>query len=84
MTSDHKGGMPSRFRARMSRMKKAVTLRRFDSLDGMKAESYRYWQQQPAHARLAAVTELNAELEALKGIRGDAPRLQRTVRLLKR
>ena len=68
----------------MCAMRKPMTLRRFRSLEEMKLDSYRYWRAQPAHARLAAVTELNADLYAMKGIRGDAPRLQRTIQLLKR
>ena len=68
----------------MCAMKKPMTLRRFRSVDDMKTESYRYWREQPAHARLAAVMELNDELYRMKGIPGDAPRLQRTVQLLKR
>ena len=68
----------------MDSMKEHMTLRRFRSLEYMKRDSFRYWREQPAHARLAAVSELNAELYALKGIPGDAPRLQRTAQLLKR
>jgi hypothetical protein len=60
------------------------TFRRFGSFDEMKADARRYWRTQPPHARLMAVTELNNELYALKGAPGDAPRLQRTVRILKR
>jgi hypothetical protein len=65
-------------------MERQLALRRFRTFDEMKAESYRYWRQQPDHVRLAAVTELNAEIFALKGIPGDASRLQRVVQLLKR
>ena len=65
-------------------MGKQITLRRFGSFDEMKADTYRYWRQQPDFARLAAVTELNAEIYGLKGLPGDASRLQRIVRLLKR
>ena len=70
--------------AKMRFMEREITLRRLGSLDEMKADSYSYWRRQPAFARLAAVTELNSDLAALKGTRGDAPRLQRVVRLLKR
>lgn len=65
-------------------MNRTVSLRRFHSLAEMKADSYRYWREQQPAARLAAVADLNAEIYALKGAPGDAPRLQRTVRLLKR
>jgi hypothetical protein len=65
-------------------MERVVTLRLFRSFDDMKTDSYRYWQEQPEFARLEAVSELNAELYALKGIPGDAPRLQRIVRILER
>lgn len=66
----------------MAVMQRETVLRRFTSLDDMKADSYRYWRRQPDFARLAAVTELNSDIWALKG--SDAPRLQRIVRLLKR
>jgi hypothetical protein len=65
-------------------MEKDMMLRRLRSFKEMKADSYRYWRRQPGHARLAAVTELNSDMWALKGAGGDAPRLQRVVRLLKR
>ena len=64
--------------------KRQVSLRRFCDFEALKADSYRYWREQPPHARLSAVAELNAELNALKGVAGNGPRLQRTVRLLKR
>jgi hypothetical protein len=65
-------------------MEREITLRRFGSFEDMKADSYRYWREQPEHARLAAVAELNSDTWALKGRLGDAPGLQRTIRLLKR
>jgi hypothetical protein len=65
-------------------MDRKITLRRFGSFEEAKADSYRYWRSRPGFERLAAVTELNSDLWQLKGLRGDAPRLQRVVRILKR
>jgi hypothetical protein len=62
-------------------MERETTLRRFTGFDDMKADSYRYWRGQPDFARLAAVTELNSDIWALKG--SDAPRLQRVVRVIR-
>jgi hypothetical protein len=54
-------------------------LRKYTSLDEMKADEYRYWQSRPAHERLDAVEEMVATAYALKGwkMEPDVPRLQR-------
>lgn len=59
-------------------------IRRFDSLEAMKAAEYAYWQQRPAHERMDAVAEITAEAYGLKEPQSDAPRLQRTLVHLKR
>jgi len=55
------------------------TLRRYTSLDEMKADEYRYWQSRPAYERIDAVEELNLAARAIKGLEPetDVPRLQR-------
>jgi len=54
-------------------------LRKYTSLDEMKADEYRYWQSRPAHERLDAVKEMVAAAYALKGwkMEPDVPRSQR-------
>jgi hypothetical protein len=59
-------------------------IRRYDSLDAMKAEEYAYWQQRPDHERIAAVSEITSEAYGLKDARSNVPRLQRTLVHLKR
>jgi len=55
------------------------TIRKYTSLDEMKADEYRYWQSRPVHERMDAVEELIQTAYALKGweIEPDVPRLQR-------
>jgi len=55
------------------------TLRRYSSLDEMKADEYRYWQTRPVYERVAAISELTEEGYRLKGVATDAFRLQRTL-----
>jgi hypothetical protein len=55
------------------------TIRKYASLQEMKADEYRYWQSRPVHERLAAVSELTEEGYRLKGVEPDAFRLQRTL-----
>lgn len=64
--------------------KSRFAIRRFTSLDEMKAEEYEYWQQQPAQKRMEAVDEITREAFGLKGRSGDEPRLQRTLSVVKR
>lgn len=59
-------------------------IKRYDSLDEMKADEYRYWQQQPDHVRLTATFELSREAYALKATPADAARLQRPLVQLER
>jgi len=53
------------------------TIRKYTSLDEMKADEYRYWQSRPVHERIDAVSELTQEQYEMKGI--NVPRLQRTL-----
>ncbi len=55
------------------------TIRRYTSLDEMKADEYRYWQSRPVHERVAAISELTEDGYRLKGFGRDAFRLQRTL-----
>jgi hypothetical protein len=60
------------------------TIRKYTSLDEMKADEYRYWQSRPVHERMDAVSELTQALYAMKGAVPDVPRLQRTLVRLQR
>jgi hypothetical protein len=55
------------------------TIRKYSSLDEMKADEYRYWQSRPAHERIDAAEEMIRDAYALKGweMPPDVPRLQR-------
>ena len=55
------------------------TIRKYDSLEDMKADEYRYWQSRPVHERMDAVSELTLAMYAMKGAGADVPRLQRTL-----
>jgi hypothetical protein len=59
-------------------------IRRYESLDALKAEEYAYWQQRPDHERIAAVSAITSEAYGLKDARSNVPRLQRTLVHLKR
>ncbi len=59
--------------------KSLFTIRKFDSLDALKDEEYRYWQGRPACERLAAVSELTTEAYRLKDPSVNVSRLQRTI-----
>ncbi len=48
------------------------------SLDGIKADEYRYWQSRSFEERMEAVSELNQAFYALKS-GPDVPTLQRTL-----
>jgi hypothetical protein len=56
-------------------MDKAI--RRYASLDEMKADEYRYWQSRPVHERMQPLSELTEEMYAMKVAAPDVPRLQR-------
>ena len=64
--------------------KSQFQVRRYESLEAMKADEYLYWQQRPDHERIAAVSEISNEAYGLKGYRPDAQRLERTLVHLKR
>jgi hypothetical protein len=59
-------------------------IRRFASLDAMKADEYSYWQSRPAHERLAATSEISTEASRIKDAATNVSRLQRTLSHLKR
>jgi hypothetical protein len=59
--------------------KSRFAIRRYESLEAMKADEYAYWRQRPGHERIAAVSELTREAYGLKDLRPDVPRLQRTL-----
>jgi hypothetical protein len=54
-------------------------IRKYESLEAMKDEEYRYWQQRPAHERIAAVSEITTEMYRLKDPAFHVSRLQRTL-----
>ncbi len=55
------------------------TIRKYASLDEMKADEYRYWQSRPAYERLDAVEEMAQVAYTLKGweMEPDVPGSQR-------
>ncbi len=55
------------------------SIRKFSSLDAMKAEEYRYWQSVPVRERIQAVWDITLESYRLRGEIQDVPRLQRTL-----
>ena len=69
------------FRARAAKRRATWVMTTYHDLDQMKADEYAYWQSQPAHARLAAISELTTEQYAMKG--QHVRRLQRTLVRLK-
>lgn len=69
------------FRANAERRRATWSLIRYDDLAEMKADEYRFWQSQPGHARIAAISQLTAEQYAMKG--QHVRRLQRTLVRLK-
>jgi hypothetical protein len=64
--------------------KPRFAIRRYASLEEMKADEYQYWQQQPAYVRMDAVEEITRESYSLKDSLSNVSRLQRTVSHLKR
>ena len=67
-----------------SERKARFPIRKFKSLEAMKAEEYAYWQQRPDYERIAAVSELTLELYRLKDPSIDVSGLQRTLVHLQR
>jgi hypothetical protein len=59
--------------------KSRFPIRKFDSLQAMKDEEYRYWQGRPASERIAAVSEITTEVYRLKDPGVNVYRLQRTL-----
>jgi hypothetical protein len=55
------------------------SIRKFSSLDAMKAEEYCYWQSVSVAERMQAVWDITLEAYRLKGEIQDVPRLQRTL-----
>jgi hypothetical protein len=65
----------------LSRYPRAVdkSIRKFSSIDAMKAEELRYWQAVSPRERMQAVWDITLEAYRLKGGLRDVPRLQRTI-----
>ncbi len=59
--------------------KSRFLLRKYDSLETMKDEEYRYWQGRPARERMAAVSDITTEMYKLKDPAFHVSRLQRTL-----
>ena len=56
------------------------TIRRYSSLEAMKADEYREWQKLAPHERLAAAAELSIAAYGMKEPSKSVPaRLQRTL-----
>jgi len=54
-------------------------VRKYESLEAMKDEEYRYWQQRPACERIAAVSDITTEAYRLKDPAFHVSRLQRAL-----
>ena len=70
------------FRANAARRRATWTMTRYTDFAQIKADEYAYWQSQPAHVRIAAISELTTEQYAMKG--QYVRRLQRTFVRLER
>jgi hypothetical protein len=64
--------------------KSRFPIRKFDSLEALKDEEYRYWQGRPAQERMAAVSEITTEIYRLKDPSVNVSRLQRTLVAIQR
>ena len=64
--------------------KSRFPIRRYTSLEAMKADEYEYWQARPAHERMTATTEITMEAYGLRNSPPHEPRLQRSLVHLKR
>ena len=61
------------------------TIRKFTSLDAMKADELSGWQKLPGFVRLDAAADLSIAAFRMKGSEGDVrPQLQRTLVHLRR
>jgi len=54
-------------------------IRKYSSLDAMKADEYRDWKQLPVPERMRAVAELTLAAYQMKGQSPDVQRLERTL-----
>jgi len=63
-------------------MDKAIST--YTSLDDMKSDEYRDWQELPAHERMSAVAELTLAAYRMREPALDVRRLQRTLVHLQR
>jgi hypothetical protein len=59
-------------------------IRKFESLEDMKADEYKSWQELPAHERMSAVAELTLAAYHMKEPAPHVQRLQRTLVHLER
>ncbi len=59
-------------------------IREYTSLDALKADEYRDWQELPAQERMDAVVEITLAAYRMKGLTPDVRRLQRTLVHLQR
>ena len=64
--------------------KSRFPIRKFESLEAMKAEEFAYWQQRPDYERIDAVSELTIDAYRLKDPTFNVRRLQRTLVHLQR
>lgn len=55
------------------------TIRRYTSLNAMKAAEYSCWAKMPASARFQATAELTTEAYRAKGLIADVPRIDKTI-----
>jgi len=55
------------------------TIRRYNTLDEMKADEIREWQQLSAAERMEAVAGMTLMSYRIKGLITDVPRLERTL-----
>jgi len=54
-------------------------IRKYSSLDAMKADEYRDWQRVPVYERMRAVAEITLAAYKMKGQTPDVQRLERTL-----
>ena len=65
------------FLANAERRRRTWSMTAYTDFDQIKADEYAFWQSQPGHVRIAAISELATEHYALKG--QHVRRLQRTL-----
>ena len=64
-------------RARAEQRSRTWKMTVYTDFDQIKADEYAFWQSQPGHVRIAAISELATEHYAMKG--QHVRRLQRTL-----